>query len=108
MSEIIKVRINEDGVSATEVNRISDIIPIKHYGFLESNEVFNKRFNLWQEAESKLRTFEIESVQMEDGEIIIRDEGNPRNKDVFLEAYPVDSIHSAEILNNDKLTIRIL
>lgn len=99
MSEIIKVRINADGVSATEVNHFGEK-PIQYnyeVGFIaplsESSQYLE-----WKLAESKLRTFEIKDCRKPCW-------GEPVDKCCCRVS---NSIHSAEILYNDKLTIRII
>lgn len=104
MSEIIKVRINSDGITAKEVNEMltvseyQEAFKVGMEGLLSYEEAFI-------EAENKLRTFKIANVGevYEDGGVDIFYSGNPkiRYKKTGLEC-------QAEILDTNKLTIRIL
>ena len=87
MSTTIKVKINLDGVTARETNEIGEE-PNRYYSYSTPFGTEYKEssgWREWQEAESKLRTFTIEG------------------RNGF-----TNSIHNAEIIDYDKLIIRIL
>lgn len=115
MSETIKVHINADGVTAKEVNRFqklrykeyfSEMSPI--IGKIAALEMYHRNNNNWQEAESKLRTFEIDAFCI----TVNKNTGAKYYRTVSMSGgwhkLDLNEIHSAEILDNDKLTIRIL
>jgi hypothetical protein len=84
----IEVVILEDGLHAKEVNRHGSERP-KKYVFESSPAQHGVRVRQWEDAESRLRTFQIESVAM-------------------LKAYgtfPRDEKFKAEILSSGKIKI---
>lgn len=108
--ETIKVRINYDGITAIEVNP-----RIKPSEFHTLNQISDHEYissigcqaRLWQEAEGKLRTFKIdfshlnelfEAIELKLGGIISHSNIG----------YDPGTIRNAEILDNDKLIIRIV
>lgn len=65
----IKVRINPDGVTCTEVNPLGEKEPIliKEYNtehWAAIRDLQNISYKEWQKIESKLRTFDIESIMI--------------------------------------------
>ena len=95
----IKVKINPDGLTATEMN------PIKrpnsrHFSAKEleyDGSEYWKQEDRWATTESKLRTFEIES-RIYYGE-------NIDNGEKLFGGYIDGTIHSAEILPNGRIKI---
>lgn len=96
--QTITVIIQEGGLTCREVNTIS--IP---NNMLPTEENM-KRYGEWAKVEYFPRIFEIESVIV-DGEEIIRDGADPRDKDSFLESFPTGKEYQAQILENSKVRI---
>lgn len=110
--EVVKVKILDNGISAKEVNHEGE--NPKKYKWLNDGK-YQRKVPLppqikWQEAESKLRTFKIAGARPEWSRF------DTNNKACLYTTYSafgtrcflLDEIHSAEILDNNKLTIRIL
>ncbi len=58
----------------------------------------------WEDSEKQRKEYVIQCVIVDEREVIC-DEGNPRDPDVFLECYPVGSIHTVEIVNETNVRI---
>lgn len=97
MSEKIKVRINADGVTATEVNKFGKKPQPYHHVYNKEEYIVDKMLKDWQESESKLRMFEIEKVNSADGNTFYATYNWEYNK-----------IYEAKVIDNNKLTIKIL
>lgn len=106
MSETIKVRINSDGLTATEVNEMLSETEF-YIKYSNSRKTYKDYVKSWQEAEDNLRTFEIdfnhlnelfEAIQAKTGGVISHTRIG----------YDPGTIRNAEILDNDKLIIIIL
>ena len=103
--EKIKVKITSDG-KAKEINSFGDFVkeqPLNHADNCNCN-ICDKIFNDWSDFQNKLRTFDIEGNYL------------PRYKkhnDGFFSFYThkvvmINSIHTAKIIDTDKLIVRIL
>ena len=97
---VIEVVILEDGLHAKEVNRHGSERP-KKYVFESSPAQHGVRVRQWEDAESRLRTFEITDfpeVEGGDGKNVTWIKANS-------EIYKPESKHKAEILRNGKIRI---
>ena len=90
MKETITSKIIEGG-KAREINHLG-AMPIKKIQLFGHPNPHHYSFNKWIEAESKLRTFEIESE--------IKNPESPCSI-----AYALNSIHQAKLLENGKIEI---
>lgn len=94
--ETIKVRINSDGVTAREVNHLRK-------GEMGTFEYFDDQLK-WEEAEDKLCTFEIQSYRNSLSGFFIKTYNMHKDNITMFSGKIVE----AEILDNDKLIIRIV
>ena len=100
--EKIKVKITSDG-KAKEINQEQDMSYLTDKLSIPSRKALDKH-RKWEQAELKLRTFEIE------GNYLPRYE---KYNDGFFSFYThkvvmIDSIYTAEIIDTNKLIVRIL
>lgn len=94
-SSEIEVIVLEDGLHAKEVNRYGAEKP-KKYVFESSPAQYGVRVRQWEDAESRLRIFEIESFDF-----------NGRNHRMSQTAMRLNKtiVHKAEILPSSKIKI---
>lgn len=111
MSETIKVQILSDGITAKEVNRFQKLIYKDYFsemspiiGKKATLEMYHRNNNNFQEAEDKLRTFTIESYRNSLSGFFIKTHNIHQDNITMFSGKIVE----AEILDNDKLIIRIL
>lgn len=94
----IKVRINEDGITAKEVNHLGDR-PTMFVGNYEAELVSKMHLKDWAQAEAALRTFIIESAN---GKAYPFRPLDGTGDEYYFE---IGSIHTAELLPNRKIKI---
>jgi len=102
--ETIKVKILEDGKTAREVNPLGEkpkTINNFPLGLINTIKFNTKKVKEWQEAEQKLRTFEIVEIALKEpnGEIYISEISDDRYSLV------PNSLHTAQILETGKIRI---
>ena len=105
MSETIKVKILPDGVTAKEVNELEEP-PMFIWNGVRNER--NPIFDIWELKRRKLRTFTIVNKIKKDPELPEDMTRCVIGKGKYTYLSTLGSTHSAEILDKDKLTIRIL
>lgn len=106
MKETVRVKILSDGITGKEVNPLGEEPERTWFGSerdAKYQQYFKEYINLkkqWQQAESKLRTFEIENAELTfiDGWYVKNSRGG------FTELCEGDT-YTAEILDNGKIKI---
>ncbi len=99
----ITVKILSGGTTCREVNTLPDMSFWRGKLSIPSRELLN-RYNIWEKAESKLRTFEIESIADVDG-VFQKPFDKATEFGYFKFITSVGSTHTAEILENGKVRI---
>lgn len=85
-----------NGTHAIEINELGEKPIRSDYATLLNDEQFADHLEIWKEEEFSLKEYKIVGA-MVDGEFVDYNPGNPKEEEVFLQYYPVGTIHTFEV-----------